>query len=483
VNVSVKCRDAGEGSLNYIVVALLVAACVGTIALSGLGTRISDWIGYAVCVAGNGGDERECHSPADLAMQPTCTVELAVDGYAGTIEALIFSVGRDWAFMRTTSIDPRTGERVVRITGIRGTVAGVGTGLGVGVNVGNLVNIGADASVGANLRIGNGDAWEFRGPDADKKADELRAALVEQYSIDEVKQNGGLLGRLGGTIYDVFAGPDIPEPDVRRRETELDAFGTLSAGVSLGWSNPTGRHRSPDRHTESEGRHRKPAVQDRLPDSRGSDSISPNLRAWVGIDGQEKLIVEDNERTGESTATMMLRGETNYGEQHVADGNQGQLTAMGALSVTTDKDGRLSQITFAQTHIVNGRATVITTAVPITTDEQRRNAADFFSGIVPTAKIAWQNLSLTWNDMAPTQDPGPDAHPFLRDIYQNGKTSRMEYAHQRNDARYGVSAKLGLKIGASLAISTTDRAAQDAQYLGAPTADGRRLYKNLEACR
>ncbi|GLZ09942.1 hypothetical protein Acsp04_01770 [Actinomadura sp. NBRC 104425] len=40
-----------------------------------------------------------------------------------------------------------------------------------------------------------------------------------------------------------------------------------------------------------------------------------------------------------------------------------------------------------------------------------------------------------------------------------------------------------VKIGANLAISTTDRAAQDAQYLGAPTAKGRRIYSNLEACR
>ncbi|MEU6039259.1 hypothetical protein ABZ801_28040 [Actinomadura sp. NPDC047616] len=483
MNVSVKCRDAGEGSLSYFLVVLLIAACTGAIALSGLGTRISDWIGYAVCVAAGGGDESKCHSPADLVMQPTCTVELAVDGYTGTVEALIFSVGRDWAFMRTTSIDPRTGERVVRITGIRGSSIGVGTGLGIGLNGGNLVNIGADASVGANLRLGNGDAWEFTGPDADEQADALRRDLVEQYTIDEVKNNGGLLGYIGGNIYDAFAGPDIPEANIRRHETEIDAFASLDAGLSIGWPAPSGRHRKPDRSTEPEGRHRKPTLQDRLPDSRGTDSVSPNLRAWVAVDGNEKLVVEENERTGETTTTMMLRGETNYGEQHVVGGNQGQVTSMGAMSLTTDRDGRLTKVTLAQTHVVNGRATVTTTTVPITTEQQRRDAADYLSGAVPIAGTAARNLSLTWDDMAPTQDPGPDAHPFLRNIFQNGMTSRVDYAHRRNDASYGASIKLGLQLGANLAISTTDRSAQNAQYLGAPTSDGRRLYKDLKACR
>ncbi|MFB4312823.1 hypothetical protein [Actinomadura sp. 21ATH] len=462
---------------------LLIASVTAAVLLTGVGGQIMERIKYAICVTANVGDESKCESPEDLAMRPACTTNLNYDSYSGTVEVLIFDVGRDYSFMRTTTIDPQTGERKIRITAIKGGSAGVGTGLGVGVNAGNLFNAGIDASADARVRLGIGDAWEFTGPNADAEADAFEADIREQYGIDAVKENGGVLGWLGGSVYDAVAGPDIPDPHINRYEAELDLSASLTAGLGVGPPDPTGRHRAPDRHTEYEGRHRRPTTQDRLPDSRGSDSISPNASAWVGVDGNEKVVIEENERSGDTTVTLMLKGEVNYGEQHVVDGNQGQRTAMGALSMTTDRNGRLTKITLAQTHIVDGRATVVTTEVPITTDQQRADAAEYLLNPLESGGPQGQTLALTWDDMAPTEDPGPDAHPFLRQIFQNGRTSRVDYDYDQNDENYGASVKLGLKLGANFGISNSSRDVRSAEYLGAPTADGRRIYKELDECR
>lgn len=193
----------------------------------------------------------------------------------------IFSVGRDYTFIRSTSI-------------------------------------GADASADAKIRVGMGDAWEFEGPDADKNADKFIGDIQEQYSVDAVKENGGIIGRVGGSIYDAFAGPDIPDSHVKRYEGELDLSGSLSAGLSIGPQDPKGKHRKPDRHTEYKGKHRKKTTKDKIGeyDSRGSDSISPNAKAYVGVDGNEKVVFEQNTKTGDSSATFMLKGEVDYGENH-----------------------------------------------------------------------------------------------------------------------------------------------------------------------
>lgn len=234
MNIKRSHRDIGEGSVSYFVVILLIASVTAAVLVTGLGGQIMERITYAICVAANAGDESKCESPEDLAMRPTCTTNLSSDSYSGTVEVLIFDVGRDYSFMRTTTIDPQTGERKIRITAIKGGSAGVGTGLGVGVNGGNLFNAGVDASADARVRLGIGDAWEFTGPNAEAEADAFEADIREQYGIDAVKENGGLFGWVGGSVYDAVAGPDIPDPDINRYEAELDLSASLTAGLGVG---------------------------------------------------------------------------------------------------------------------------------------------------------------------------------------------------------------------------------------------------------
>ncbi|MFC9972685.1 hypothetical protein ACFVH6_17530 [Spirillospora sp. NPDC127200] len=475
--------DGGEGSIGYTAVILLVAVIVAALFATGVGWRVADALRVAICTVVNGGDASKCETAQDNAFKPNCTTRLSADSYSGLVDVLIFRVGRDYRFMRTTSIDPTTGQRTVRITALKGGTAGVGTGIGVGVNFRNI-NAGVDASADAAVRLGTGDAWEFTGPNAERDADKLESDIREQYSIDAVKENGGLLGQLGGGIYDAFAGPEIRDPDVIRYEGEFNLNGSLIAGLGVGPKDPKDPQKG-DRHYEYKGRHRKPTVQDKVGehDSRGSDGFSPNAQAWVSVDGTEKVIYEKNKKTGDTTVTTLLSGAASYGEQHVVDGNQGQRTAMGMMSLTTGPDGKLKKIAFTQTHIVNGRATVITTEVPLTTDADRRAVAEHLLNPLNSGGPGGQLLTLTWDDMAPTEDPGPDADPLKRLLYQKGKTAKVDYDYDQNDENYGASVKLGLKLGGNFGLTNSNRNVREAWYLGAAQPDGSRPYKEFAECR
>ncbi|MEW2352531.1 hypothetical protein [Spirillospora sp. NPDC029432] len=468
--------ERGEGATGYMSALLLIALIAAVVVSANFGGSLVDGIKYAICRVFSAAGLADCETPADRALRPSCLTNLETGSYGGNIEVLIIRVGKDYSFLRTTSIAP-DGTKTVTVIGVKGKTGGVGTGIGAGINIGNVINLGADALAEAKVRLGTGDGWQFTGPDAEKKADDLMGQLQEQFGIDAVKENGGFLGQIGGTIYDAVAGPDLPEPNIRRYEGEFDLYAGVWAMAGVGPKDPKGRHRKPDRHTDPRG----PQEPDPK-DSRGTDSINPNAAAWAAVDGNERAILEINERTGDTSVTMMLRGEANYGANWGANGPQGRHAATGAITLTRDKNGKLSKVTFAQTHIVNGTATVVTTTLPLETDADRLAVA---SGLLDPREggPSGQLLSLTWDDMAPTRDPGPDASPLQRLLYEKGTTSKVDYEYDQTDALYGASVKLGLRLGVNAAISDSTRRATGAQYLGAPTPAGTRPYLDQPECR
>lgn len=444
------------------VTVVILAVLIAVISPGLLGADVK----YALCKLFSA-DDSQCESRQDLALKPKCLAGLSSDSYGGSIDVAIFSVGRDYAFLKYTTISP-DGKKTIKIIAVKGVTGGVGTGVGVGINAGKALNIGADASVDAKLRVGAGDGWEFKGPNAEEEANEFMGDIKEQYSIDAVKENGGPLGWLGGNVYDAFAGPDIPDPDIERYEGQLDVSGSLSAGLGIG---PPGY----------QGKHRKKSWKDKFPD-RGDHEITPNLNAYVGISGTERVIYEHNKRTGDTAMTFMLTGEVNYGENHLVPGAQGRRNATGAMTITKGKDGKIKSVSFTQIHIVNGEATSITTTLPIKTDAERATLAEYLLNPANTGGPTGQLLSLTWDDMAPTEPPGQDAHPLKKLLYEKGKTSKVTYDYDQSDASYGASVKLGLKLGANYAVSNSNRQVTDAEYLGAEGPGGTRQWKDFEEC-
>ncbi|MQY03841.1 hypothetical protein [Actinomadura macrotermitis] len=477
--------DRGEGSIGYITALLLVAVVVAALITTGVGGQISGHVGDAVCLVFNAGDAAKCETAEDRALRPGCLTAIASDSYGGSVEVLFFRAGRDYTFVRINSIGP-DGKKTVKVLAVKGVTGGVGTGIGIGVNGGNLFNLGADALAEAKVRIGAGDGWLFTGPDADKQADDFEKKIREQYTIDAVKENGGLLGTIGGGIYDAVAGPDIPKSDTMRFEIEGDVMAGLYGSASIGPKDPTGKHRKPDRHT-SPPSNKPPSAKDKLqaklPDSRGSDFVLPNSYAWVGIDGNEKAIGEYNKKTGETTVTLMLKGEVNYGANLLVAGPQGRASSTGSVAITMDKNKKITGLTLTQTRIVNGRATMITTELPITNDADRAAVADFLFhplGAVPGSMGA---LALTWDDMAPTKDPGPDATPLQRLLYEKARSSKTDYDYDQQDNLYGASVKLGVRLGLNGLYSESSRKVTNGEYLGSARPDGTRIYKPLPNCK
>ncbi|MEU4827521.1 hypothetical protein AB0H37_37145 [Actinomadura sp. NPDC023710] len=463
--------DAGASAMEYAALALVGALVLGVLLTIASPGMFGADVEYAICRLFSK-DPGQCESRQDKALKPDCTATLASESYGGSADVAIFSVGRDYGFMRFTTIGP-DGRKEIKIVAVKGVSGGVGTGVGVGLNGGKLFNVGADASVDAKLKVGAGDGWMFSGPDAEKKADKFMGDIKEQYSIDAVKENGGLLGAIGGNVYDAFAGPDIPDPDIERYEGQLDVSGSLTAGLGVGLKDKP----------EYKGKHREETWKDKVPDSRGSNGVTPNINAYVGINGGEKVIYEDNRKTGDRSMTFILSGEANYGENHLLPGAQGRANASGSMTLTTDRNGKIKGVSFTQAHIVNGRATTITTTLPISTDDERSTLAEYLLNPLNTGGPGGRLLSLTWDDMAPTEPPGPGAHPLQRLLYDKGRTARVDYDYDQSDASYGASVKVGLKVGANVAVSNSDRQVTDARYLGAQGPGGTREWKDFKECR
>jgi hypothetical protein len=470
--------DRGEGALGYLGIALVTVAVLVALFGSGVAARLVDAAGNAVCEVVQAGAGGECEPTRDRAYVPQgCLVGLRSGFYNGRAEALIFMAGRDYSFLRVSVVDPRTGKRTVTVTAIKGGMLGVGTGVGVGVNW-NTVNLGADAYVEGRARMATGDGWTFEGPNAEKDADALLNKIQEQHAIDAVRENGGVLGLVGGNIYNAVAGPDLPDPEIERYEGEVDIWGALFVGLGFGPADPKGKHHKDDRHTDLKGNRPVPNPKD----GRGADRIKPNAYAYAAFDVDEKVVFQRNKKTGTSSLTFMLSGEIGYGANLGTPGPQGRVRAFGSLILNKDKDGKVVGITFNQTHVINGTLTSVVTDLPLDTDEERRVVADNLLNPA-TGGPGGRLLSLTWDDMAPQKDPGPNADPLRRLLYTKGQTQRNDYDLYQKDSTYGASVKLGLKLGAGLEVTNTSRALKNSQFLGAPDQTGQRRYLSLTGCR
>jgi hypothetical protein len=342
----------------------------------------------------------------------------------------------------------------VTVTAVDNNSIGVGTGVGVGFNWNDKLNIGADASAKANLTVGVGDSWVFNNT---KDADKFIGEIQKKATLDAVKSSGPL-GWLGGTIYGWIDPPHVPDPDIQRSEVSFDGSLSATAGVSVGLGNATN----------------KPGSKD----TRGSDKLSPNADAYVGVNAGEKAILEQNKKDGSTSITYQLTGGAKAGAHYVVGQQQVYGTTTGAMKMTYDKNNQLTMLTFTQTHILNGKATVTTTALPINNDADRQAVLQYLAlnGGTPA-------LQLTWDDMAPTQQPGPDATPLQQLLYNKAQVQKVDYSYSQSDAGYGASVKLGLKLGIGVSLSSQDQKVTGTpQYLGAPQPDGTRPYKVFSEC-
>lgn len=456
--------DRGAAVMEYAALIVLGALILGAL-VPAVVPSIKGNVEYALCKIFHPGEASQCESPADKEYKPQqCMLSRSTNTYGASVEVLFFKVGKDLTFMRTTTVD-NDGHKKVVVTAVDNTTLGVGTGVGVGVHGGKAFNLGADATIGADLKIGIGDSWTFDGDDPEGKADKFIGDIQEYAGIKAV-ENSGPLGWLAGHAYDAIAGPDdLPDPDTTRTEFSLNVNGGVSAGLGIGPPNKGGQ---------------KPKGKDKY-DHRGDNKgYSSNASASLVVDGSEKGVIEEHS-DGSSSVTLMLSGKVTGTESHVTGGHSGSLGSTGSIKVSKDKNGTITGMDLTRATIVGGKTTWTTTHLPLTNDKDRQAVADYLISDAGT-QLGQTTLNLTWDDMAPTDPPGPDANPLQKLLYEKGQTTKQDYTYDATAQSYGLDVKLGVKLGFGVSATGEEQKLTSAQYLGAPGPDGVRRYKDYKEC-
>jgi len=457
--------DRGASSVEYaalIVLAALVLAAVVTV----VPNPIRDGIGGELCKIFHFGNAAACEkreTSADEKYKPkVCTTQFTYDQYGVDVDVSFIRVGQNLTFLKT-----KTSDGKVTLTAVEGGKAGVQAAASAGLHLGKALNIGGGVSADATLNVGVGDGWVFNDDD---KANQFISDIKKRKTIDSV-EHSGVAGWIGGHIYDAVDGPpDIRDPDIKRYEGAVDVNGNAILGLGLGPANSTGKH----------AKNRKDPNDK---DQRSENRIDPNVNGYANINGNEKVIYEKNKATGQTSATFQLSGGGNAGENHgTPDGHQVQAQSRGAMTIRTDdKTGKLVGIDFTQTHIVNGKATVTTTTLPVT-DENRDRVSKSILAEGP-AGPGVKTLALNWDNMVPDHDPGPNASELEKELFQHGQVQKVDYNYKGDTDTYGANAKAGpFALGAAYNQINSDQSVSGAQYLGAPGADGRRRFVPYKEC-
>ncbi|WP_433327701.1 hypothetical protein [Spirillospora sp. CA-294931] len=437
--MTVRTRDAGATSLEYGALILVGAFVLGAFAFllvpQGQFAREVD---SAICRLFEH-DEKKCEKPGDQDLKPSaCTTSSSTRTYGASVDIAVFTIGQDLTFIRSTD---STGK--VTVTAVDGTSFGVGFGVGAGFNFGKSVNVGADAGAKFGFKVGIGDSWIF---DDEDEADRFIGQIKNRAKYKAMKKNP-ITWSFGKGMEQAFPAK-VPDSHIARREYEYGETGSVVGGIDFG-----------------------PPSWD--------VKVKPHLNAYLAVDAKAKSVVEKDKRDGSSSVTVELTGGGKAGGAYVIDNKEfiGQIA--GSLKLTFDRNGKLSTMTLTRTTIVNGTLTATTTEVPITTDAERAAFDRYLRGDLAQVGTA---IRLTWDDMAPVRDPGPDATPLQRLLHTKGRTQRVDYAYSSSDLAYGARIKLGLKLGVNVSIQKRDQSATKGEYLGAPGPDGARVWKPFKEC-
>lgn len=470
-------RDGGAGSAEYAGLVVLAALILGVL-VPIVAAPLRDNIAYELCKIFHPGDEGACTSPADKKYKPTtCTLSTSTKNYDASVDVEFVRVGKGLSFVRTTTVG-NDGKKTVTLTAVDNTKLGVQAGIGAGWSK-KGGQLGGNGEVSADVKIGIGDSWTFKdenGNSAESQADKFTSGITE-HAVIKSAEHSGVVGWVGGHVYDAVAGPDIPKPDVSRYELSVNGSASASAGLGLGTKKqpsstpPKGwRNKFNEKHDERSGRGFKP------------------LSGGVSIDGSVKGIVEQytddhKDNRGGSAVTLQLTGGGSAYENHLVDGHKANANFTGAIKVTKDKNGQIIGLDLTRMKTVGGEAQTVTTHLPLDNDADRQAVRDYLLSDVGT-KTGQTALNLTWDDLAPTDPPGPDANPLQKLLYNKGQTTKQNYSDNatKNGFSGGVKAGPEATLGFDLSATGDVQNLKNAQYLGAPGADGVRRYQDYREC-
>ena len=484
--------ELGAGVVEYVgavvVVATMAAGVVATVAPSTVGTTFMQAICKAYstvsgqtidCAAageqgGGQGPEQSPERPSektDADYKPDeCMTSEHSQKVSSSVTIFSVKIGEDAGFvvqeLNTKDGDPS--NDIVRVMATDG--ASIGGEGGVGWSL-LKDKVGASLDFGGGVKFGYGDTWEFVGQDSqgrtarqqwDAMEDDLNRYLMQQYSLTHSQ---------GYWIYLLTCGCEVGKPkEPTYSMVEWGVEAQVEGSIGLQW----------------------PAGQP-LPGEEQQFNL-PGLGAGFTADGEMKVTQTVNNETGETSRTWSLAGTFDGGADLVLWGSDLKASREGAFTVTQDKEGSVTSISFATTTELgggmhaggsmdasdtsvtaeNGQKATTSTIVTTTLDVTKLSVED------RQTVTAWVNAQVS-PGLGLRIPPGavipsnPSTDPFESIMYENATMSRMLYDNVTDKVEFGASVKAGWMFGFDFSSEDKLATLSGAEYLGRPDGTNPRV--------
>lgn len=479
--------DAGQNMLEYVGIAITVAAVVVIIgSANGLGVLPSS-AEKAVCKVINSADCRGkgLAPKTDADFKPDfCEVQTTQENHKGTINLGIVKLGQDWALQKV-KVQNKDGSTHYRVMMTSGGQAGLEGGFGF-----DATKVGAEIKIGADATFGYGDMWDFKSEEEmNKFSDGLHQAWLDKI------QEGTPGYEMGVAMRD-----DEPLPDPK--------FKIAKGGVQ---ALAEGEFKFPSGETDENG---QPKTNDKGKPAKGDTA------AKIKIKPSGEVTTMNNTQDGSTVTTQQFKLEgtgtrpNKAGSKVKANFDMSALgSSTGAMTIVRDKSGNITQIKFVQTVEAGATAdgkfgagsvdrkgkqgqkeggikgtethkgvAVVTKTLDVNADN-RDTVNNWLSNNNDAGTVAKTMADAAFSAANGVEEPpGPGADPMEQLLFDQGKTTRALYKNQTDALEISAKIRLGWTLGFSFSTERSQQDIVDGEFLGAPDEDGSRRYVDFPEC-
>lgn len=458
-------RDSGATAIEYAALVGVSAALVVVLVLV-VSNPLATGMKRALCDLFNLGctsEEFEYKPPGSL-----CIAGIDTRSVGGSVTILSIGVGQNFQLVKTKFGDGTIRVRIVPVDYSLSAEAE----LGGGVKFGKKTYGGeAGASIEGSLGFKYGDMWEFDSEEeANKWLDDMKWDLARK---EGEKVSPGLW------VFNKITGwePRTRDPDLT--EWEIGANGAVlgTAGFGKLTADTDGKKKVTDIGTgiDIEGR-AGDALQVRK-DYRGSAEEGYPLTSY----------------------TFEVSGSYGYGAKALGYGPGGKRSYAGQTRMTFDKDGRLKSMLWITTQETNATAgyknpgkkyaggkdvdnLMSATMTSIEFDDSNRAIGERWirdnGYLMPFQTV---RNALDENGSVVSRQPGPNADPLDRLLYERGLVTRNVYTGDGDEFTVGAEIAEGLKFGIEGGYESENLQIAESTYLG-PPENGERSFVNWPEC-
>lgn len=466
-------RDRGASSLEYIGAIMLTVLLVGSVsvALTGNGGKVRTVLCKAVnqilLSDGTCGDTTTAEPPDNEPFKPEqCKVNEKGEKVSSKVKVLFISFGEDAGFVVTEYSDG-----TVKMTATDGGSLGATGGFGADASYGDM-GLGAKVDFGGGVKFEKGSTWTFKNMD---EANAMKKQLDDYLMYKAREKAATTSGNPGSALY-FYLFVDEVKPPKPPSETTSSIATYAEVGSRLGIDLTPGG-------------------------PKGTDTKIPAAEVVSKITGESKWAVRTNTATGATTYTTQLQLSSDVAANIWMDQFGVKGTGTGAMSITKDKDGNITNITFLSTaeggvksgEGTNGEiskgsgddkqsgkgsvsastdsttASVVTTSVDIDpkSASEQQIVRDWLGG---NSNYSWAGAMSADNFNPSKPVPGDD---FQNLLYNKAQVSAVSYDKITDKFQFGLNVKLGFALGFDFSMEKSESNAVAAAYLGAPNGGSR----------